>query len=279
VEVDGQRVLHRVMAVQTLPGRVVRVRLPDAPPTGLAFVHGAGTVRPTAGGWDWTAPAEPGVYAGRIDGAKGTTVALNLLVAHPATRVRDGSLFGYEIGAYAREPLRGSPDYLPPEGFVEVGRGDRDILVSPHFTLGQLLCKQPGEPRYISYSAPLVRKLEAVLEAVNEAGVAAPSLHVMSGFRTPAYNRAIGNRTVYSRHLWGDAADIFVDVDGDGDMDDLDGDGRSTLADARVLADIVEAVMARGEEGVRSGGLGLYRRNAAHGPFVHVDARGYRARW
>ena len=27
------------------------------------------------------------------------------------------------------------------------------------------------------------------------------------------------------------------------------------------------------------GGLGLYKANAAHGPFVHVDVRGYPARW
>jgi hypothetical protein len=27
------------------------------------------------------------------------------------------------------------------------------------------------------------------------------------------------------------------------------------------------------------GGLGLYQANRAHGPFVHVDVRGYPARW
>jgi hypothetical protein len=28
-----------------------------------------------------------------------------------------------------------------------------------------------------------------------------------------------------------------------------------------------------------AGGMSIYRRNPVHGPFVHVDTRGYRARW
>jgi hypothetical protein len=99
----------------------------------------------------------------------------------------------------------------------------------------------------------------------------------MSGFRTPAYNASIGNTTIYSRHLWGDAADVYVDADGDGRMDDLNGDGRHTVADARLLATWVEGLEAR--KSWRPGGLASYRANAVHGPFVHVDARGTRARW
>jgi hypothetical protein len=84
---------------------------------------------------------------------------------------------------------------------------------------------------------------------------------------------------VYSRHLWGDAADIYVDVDGDRQIDDLNGDGRSDVADARVLYDIVERLERDDQPSVVDGGLGLYRRNASHGAFVHVDARGASARW
>jgi len=62
-------------------------------------------------------------------------------------------------------------------------------------------------------------------------------------------------------------------------MDALDGDGRSDLADARVLADVVERVRAAGPAPYVPGGMSLYRRNAAHGPFVHIDARGQAARW
>ncbi|MCG6988905.1 MAG: hypothetical protein LJF06_12095 [Gemmatimonadetes bacterium] len=99
----------------------------------------------------------------------------------------------------------------------------------------------------------------------------------MSGFRTPAYNAAIGNQTVYSRHLWGDAAAVYVDADGNGVMDDLNGDGRSDVQDARVLAGWIDQAVRKVP--LVPGGLAAYRRTAAHGPFVHVDARGFRARW
>ena len=45
------------------------------------------------------------------------------------------------------------------------------------------------------------------------------------------------------------------------------------------LARIVEAVMADPPWRTEPGGLAVYRRNPAHGPFVHVDTRGRRARW
>jgi hypothetical protein len=44
-----------------------------------------------------------------------------------------------------------------------------------------------------------------------------------------------------------------------------------------VVCAAVERVEARYPELV--GGCGIYPGNGAHGPFVHVDARGYRARW
>jgi len=166
-----------------------------------------------------------------------------------------------------------------PRGFAEVHARDEDILVSPHFTVGQFLCKQPGEPRYLALSVPLIVKLEAVLARVVEAGYDVRTLHIMSGYRTPWYNRSIGNTTTLSRHLWGDAADIFVDGDGDGYMDDLNGDGRRDVQDARLLFDLVEQVEGSGRPYILTGGLSAYRKNQIRGPFLHVDARGRRARW
>jgi len=187
-------------------------------------------------------------------------------------------LNNYEIGAYRPRGTR-SDRYEPPAGFVEVSGTNVDILVSPHFALGQFLCKQPGDPRYLALTEPLVDKLESILDGVRAAGYSVSTLTVMSGFRTPAYNRAIGNSTFFSRHLWGDAADIYIDENGDGVMDDLNGDGLSDFKDAGVLFDIVESVVHGSRSGVEPGGLKTYRSNAVHGPFVHVDARGERARW
>jgi hypothetical protein len=77
--------------------------------------------------------------------------------------------------------------------------------------------------------------------------------------------------------MYGDAADIFLDADGDGQMDDLNGDGRVDMQDARWLAAVAESVEAAHPE--VTGGIGIYRANGVHGPFVHVDTRGFRARW
>jgi hypothetical protein len=101
----------------------------------------------------------------------------------------------------------------------------------------------------------------------------------MSGYRTPYYNQTIGNETRYSRHLYGGAADIYVDEDGDGAMDDLDRDGRVDLDDAKVVAGLIERLSGSSWYRPFTGGLGLYRANPAHGPFLHVDVRGYPARW
>jgi hypothetical protein len=62
-------------------------------------------------------------------------------------------------------------------------------------------------------------------------------------------------------------------------MDDLNGDGKTDRGDARWLAEFIKDMSARGEFGSRVGGIGVYGATAAHGPFVHVDARGTRARW
>jgi uncharacterized protein YcbK (DUF882 family) len=49
------------------------------------------------------------------------------------------------------------------------------------------------------------------------------------------------------------------------------------LKDARILATAAEAVESEHPE--LTGGIGIYPATSAHGPFVHIDARGTRARW
>ena len=101
----------------------------------------------------------------------------------------------------------------------------------------------------------------------------------MSGYRTPYYNAALNNVS-HSRHLWGGAADIYIDENpADGEMDDLNRDGRIDWRDARVLYRIIDGMYAYKRYSPFIGGLAHYRRTAYHGPFVHVDVRGHRARW
>ncbi|MEX2049070.1 MAG: D-Ala-D-Ala carboxypeptidase family metallohydrolase [Gemmatimonadota bacterium] len=280
LEVAGTHVPLRVMALAVQPGEEVTVAGPGVDGT-LSASDAGGRLRSMGRNrWTWTAPEEPGFHAVRVVSSEpADTIDHTLMVAHPAEHVREGSLHGYAIGSYRARPASMSAVYEPPPGFIEVRPEDHDILVSPNFRLGQFLCKQPGDPRFAVVSPALLLQLEALLVAVNEAGYATSELSVMSGFRTPAYNRAIGNTTDFSRHLWGDAADVYVDNDRNGEMDDVNRDGRVDLADGRWLADVAERMMREGRGGVPAGGLSIYPPNSVHGPFVHVDARGHFARW
>jgi len=97
----------------------------------------------------------------------------------------------------------------------------------------------------------------------------------MSGYRTPFYNKAIGN-VGFSQHQWGRAADIFIDKDKNGTMDDLNKDKRIDRNDAVFLYQMLDRLS---KQSSLIGGLGVYGSASSHGPFVHVDVRGKRARW
>jgi hypothetical protein len=228
--------------------------------------------------WTWTAPERSGVYDIEIREASGNASCLRVFVMLPY----DGSetFRSYRIGRYEPQPLRGNPVYRVPTGLVEVTAVNRDTWLSPHFQLHQFECKQPGDyPRYLVLTTRLLLKLESMLEAFRNDGIAAETLFVMSGYRTPHYNHSIGNQTRYTRHAYGDAADVFIDENRDGRMDDLDGDGDGDAADAQRLYHIVNGLADEPWYRPLVGGLALYGPKPHRGPFIHVDARGARARW
>ena len=234
--------------------------------------------------WRWTAPDRPGVATLRFHGP-GTSgssdeIVLHVFVMVPASAVNGGMLNGYRIGTYP-PPLHGNPIYRPPAGFVEVTRENQDTKLSPHFQLKQFLCKEDTSktfPKYVVVQEKLPLKLEAVLERVNAIGFAVDTLHVLSAYRTPFYNRAIGD-VKYSMHQFGGAADVYVDRERKDRMDDLNHDGAVDVRDSKFLYDQIDALMSADPSHRLEGGLGYYRGTAAHPPFVHVDVRGAAARW
>ncbi len=277
--IDGRLIPYPVFAVYFLPGHRFEVNFRDAVSGGRLRFNGQ---EMPVGSGALTAPEVPGIYPLWVDNpAGGESATINVVVMVPAGEVdQKGYLNGYRIGHYPDKPLRGNPIYRPPAGFVEVTEANRDTLVSPNFTLGQFLCKQSSSyPKYLVLRANLLLKLEQILAALNNSGRVTDKLVIMSGYRTPWYNRSIGNGA-YSRHLWGGASDIFIDENPrDGVMDDLDGDDQVNRNDAIWLAGFIERMSQRGDFHERIGGLGIYGANSAHGPFVHVDVRGSRARW
>jgi len=282
VQFDETTVHQPVMAVLAMPGDTARLSIaspsPGASPYRVEAGHHTVQAR-SAGTWAVRVPHRPGLYPLTVTDASGNRATqLQVFVLRPWDH-EGRVLNGYRLGNYEDTPLEGRERYTPPTGFIEVTDANRRVRVSPHFRLEQFLCKQTdATPQYALVQPRLLRVLEDVLTTLNERGHALETLHVMSGYRTPHYNRAIGNDTEYSRHLYGDAADIFVDADRDGWMDDLTGDGRVTTADAEHLADVVRSIPTAGADSF-VGGLGVYGPAPHRGPFVHLDLRGEQARW
>jgi hypothetical protein len=225
-----------------------------------------------------TVLARPGVYAAADDAG-----AFHFITMRPFADKVQGRIGSYRIGTFPGE--RGAPrtgSYRNPDGFLEVTADNQDTPISEHFRLRDFLTHDQARvwPKYLVLREPLVDKLELVLAELRARGVAAAQLRVMSGFRTPQYNAqgvGAGGRVQDSRHQYGDAADVYVTNGARDWMTDLNGDGRVDVRDARVLASAAEQVEAAHPELV--GGVGVYQATSAHGPFVHIDVRGQRARW
>jgi hypothetical protein len=220
----------------------------------------------------------PGVYV-----VRDTSSAFAFVNLVPFSEKKKGMLGTYRMGSWPAEQRSVSSErYSNPAGFIRVTPENQHTRISEHFRLRDFLTKDQASvwPKYLVLQEGLIDKLELVIGALNRRGVNVSRMSVMSGFRTPQYNErgvGAGGRAQNSRHQYGDAADVFVDNDGNGGMDDLNGDGRVNTGDARFLAQVVEEVEQA--HPALTGGVGIYSATSAHGPFVHVDVRGVRARW
>jgi uncharacterized protein YcbK (DUF882 family) len=114
-----------------------------------------------------------------------------------------------------------------------------NFQISEHFKLSEFECR---EGREVKLHKGLIIKLEKLRKRIGQ------PLIINSGYRTPEYNKKIGGAEK-SQHMKGTAADIRK-------VDGLTIDEMASLAEA-----------------VGFDGIGKYDN------FIHVDVRGYRARW
>ena len=215
-------------------------------------------------------------------GAGATATGLGGLPFLPFDRKRGEYLGAVRLGLWPAE-RRGTSDaaYANPAGFYVVTEALRRHAVSPHFTLGEFVMRDgmrgPDGESYVVLDDDLLQKLERVLTELAVRGLPAGDLRILSAFRAPSYNAGVEGAAPSSRHQFGDAADVVVDTDGDGRMDDLNRDGRVDRADIRLVADAVERVERQWP--ALAGGLGLYDAMGPSGPFLHIDVRGRQSRW
>jgi hypothetical protein len=215
------------------------------------------------------APVLPGLYRLALMTPSGRRIVDSVVVGVlvPFSTKLGSSLNGYRIGKYRWERLGGEAA-PPPAGFLQVLPEDVEMQISAHLRLGNFLTHDGQDvwPRYVALDPRILDKIELVLADLGVKDSEMP-MDVSSGFRTPLYNRTVPRAAGDSRHQYGDAADLAIDVDGD---------GRVTFSDAVAVARAVERVEHRHPNLV--GGLGLYG-NRGTSPYVHVDVRGKPSRW
>lgn len=228
-------------------------------------------------GAELVAPEAPGMYHLALlrDGQRRVMNEVTVGVLVPFADKLGATLNGYRIGTYLAERVTGR-HHDAPEGFLEVGPEDVDMQVTTHLRVSDFLNHdgQSTWPRYVALEPKLLDKLELVIAQVRRmqgrdtGDVRSVALDVHSGFRTPSHNVSVKRSARDSRHQYGDAADVTIDANFD---------GRYTVADSRLVALAVEMVEQDHPE--LRGGMGVYTSRRYSTPYVHIDARGTRARW
>ncbi len=182
------------------------------------------------------------------------------------------SLNGYQIGRYPAEWSRNEQDERP-AGFAEVHADQLDLPLTRHLKMRDFIThdSQTIWPRYVAIDPRVLDKIELVMsELARRRGEERMDfdLEVHSGFRTPLHNSGVEGSARDSRHLYGDAADVAIDADGDGKL---------TIFDAYRVESAVDWVERMHPE--LAGGLGVYSSRRFATPYCHIDARGERKRW
>lgn len=271
ISVNGASLSNSLFVFTADPGETVTLSCADS----LSWSIPSLNVQGTGTEFSVTLPRAHGIYT--VTGSDSLSVQQwSILVPLGSGQVRTATVNSFLLGFYGDGNTR---DHLPDGGFIELWSDDYNTRISTHLTFADLLCHTEGEwPQYMVLDTRLVYKLEQVLEEVAVCYPEARVIHCISGFRTPAYNEAIGNETGFSLHLYGAAADIWIESwPANNLIDDLDRNKRIDVFDGEVIVQASRTLEAAGEVAV--GGASAYRWIPAHGPFVHIDTRGSAAVW
>jgi uncharacterized protein YcbK (DUF882 family) len=266
------------------PGEVVDLPGDSTLPAGAAVVFTDSAAAQTSDAGAGT-PNRPGIWNVmiRMRDAIRPASDVQLITMMPLSAKQGGRIGRYLIGNWPYES-GGAPRaiYRPPQGLIEVTPQNMNTWLSQHIQLKDFITKGQENvwPKYVAVQPKILDKIELVLQELGRMGHPVTNIFAVSGFRTPAYNAGGGNtagRGALSRHMYGDAMDIAVDNDQNRIMDDLNGDGRIDLKDARIIGEAVDRVERRYPQMV--GGMHYYPPTGGHQGMVHIDTRGYRARW
>jgi uncharacterized protein YcbK (DUF882 family) len=121
--------------------------------------------------------------------------------------------------------------------------------LSKNFKKSEFKCRDGTEvpEELMDNLEELVKNLQIIRDCIKK------PMHIISGYRSPKYNRKIGGARK-SQHMKAKAADIVVR-------------GMKPTKLREIIINLIK------EGKIKKGGVGLYR------SFVHYDTRGWNARW
>ncbi|HPA44390.1 MAG TPA: hypothetical protein PK395_01395, partial [bacterium] len=235
--------------------------------------------------------------------------SIRFLVPVHVSEIVDGKVNGFNVGKYpniydekdlseAAAPgrIRSHPEtYLPPILWYRIDETTKDLVIAWNYRLGEFdldpQYRPSPYPHYIALDPNILRKLNDLKTRMNADGILFDKFDILYGFRSPGYNLSefekdgdTSLKSEFSLHMYGKAADILVDVNRDLVMDDLNGDGKADIQDARFILRYVDELDRRYllDSSPLVGGAGLYphhdfweRGDVAQSPYIHVDVRGF----
>ncbi len=135
----------------------------------------------------------------------------------------------------------------------------KDIVSRDEFYISSIMDR--SKPIYLRIDKRLLYKIIELVKKLEENGYSGNGFKVHCGYRTPSYNENVGGAS-RSRHIKGEAVDMTIY--------DINKDGKYTNVDKQIIVDLLEKEIIKGQ-----GGIGLYPGTN----IVHMDVRGYHARW
>ncbi len=195
---------------------------------------------------------------------------------------------GQNIGHYrhpsrsGNQKVKNNPDsYQPPVWWFRITPQNSSFEIMPGLTAGELVVpsEDTGKPHtdMVPVVYPMWQTICTLRQELSQNGIPGEAMQLISMFRAPAYNRSIGSNA-FGRHIYGDAFDFYIDLDGQGKAADLNRDGKLDRRDAYPIVALIENLQADGK--IPMGGIGVY--NSVGGDHVvtmHLDLRGHRATW
>lgn len=281
---DDLKIPLKTFSIFVMPWEDIEIKIAEEDRNQQYLIELGSKKYESGSSFSWKAHGESGHYPVTIREKNSTgensKIKLNVFVLHPYSEKEGEYMHGFRIGNYPEASADKKEEYSKPEGFLKIDKSLLDLNLTPHFKMEQFLTNQSDKlPQFIAIKESILLKLECFLAEVNNAGYNAETFGIVSFYRSPYFNKKIGNGTHYSRHIYGDAVDIYIDNSGNEWMDDLNGDEKTDIADANLLFDLACEFDKKDKNSALQGGVGSYDENGVRGPFIHIDTRGVHTTW